>query len=220
MLDIISRFTSKSNLDLNSLYFLFEGKILDKENKFAEITKSDSIQILVYEIKDNEPNPNLIESNKIKSKYIICPKCNENAIIHFDSNKIKISNCRNGHELKNILWNEFEEIQKYEMNSINCQNCKKINKSETTYNEFYKCLICNIYLCPLCKTIHDKSHNIINMDKNYICSIHNESYSIYCSDCKINSCIQCFNEKHKNHKKIFFADIMPNMDEINNKMKD
>ena len=106
------------------------------------------------------------------------------------------------------------------MNSINCQNCKKINKSETTYNEFYKCLICNIYLCPLCKTIHDKSHNIINMDKNYICSIHNESYSIYCSDCKINSCIQCFNEKHKNHKKIFFADIMPNMDEINNKMKD
>ena len=104
------------------------------------------------------------------------------------------------------------------MTSIKCQNCQKVNKSETAFNDFYKCLKCEIYLCPLCKEIHDKSHNIINMDKNYICSIHNESYSIYCSDCRMNSCMQCLN--HKNHKTIFFGDIMPNIDNINNKMKD
>ena len=58
------------------------------------------------------------------------------------------------------------------------------------------------------------------MDKNYNCSKHNDSYSVYCIDCRINSCVQCFNEKHKNHKNIFFGDIMPNIDDIKNKMKE
>ena len=105
------------------------------------------------------------------------------------------------------------------MTKIICQQCKNQNKKETTFNEFYKCISCGLYLCPLCKTVHDKTHNLINIDKNYICSIHNEPYSKYCLDCRMNSCIQCGNS-HKNHKNIYFGDIIPNIDEIKNKLKE
>ena len=101
------------------------------------------------------------------------------------------------------------------MKEIKCQLCEKKNKSETIYNEFYKCLTCEKYLCPLYISIHDKSHSLINFDKNYKCSKHNEPYSKYCVECKINSCLQCNNEGHKNHTNIFFGDIMPNKDIIN-----
>ena len=109
--------------------------------------------------------------------------------------------------------------KKYDMSKIICQQCKNQNKKETAFNEFYKCITCGLYLCPLCKTVHDKTHNVINIDKNYICSIHNEPYSKYCLDCRTNSCIQCSNI-HKDHKNIYFGDIIPNIDEIKNKLKE
>ena len=41
-------------------------------------------------------------------------------------------------------------------------------------------------LCPICKSMHDNSHYIINYDnKNYICNKHNETFVKYCEDCKI-----------------------------------
>ena len=98
MLEIISRFVSKSNLDLDSLYFIFDGKILNKELTFDETTKADSIRVLVYET--NEKEPKFINVSKIKPKFIKCSTCNENTILHFDNNKINLSNCRNGHTLK------------------------------------------------------------------------------------------------------------------------
>ena len=222
MQDILSRYATKVEKDLNFLYFLFEGKIINKGLTLSETTKNNSIIILVYEtneIEIKENKENLINLEKIKSKYIRCPECNENITLNFIDNKINLFNCRNGHEFKNILLNEFENTQIYDMSSIKCQNCSK-TKFTTSFNEFYKCIKCQQYLCPLCKTIHDKSHEIINLDKNYLCHKHNEPYSIYCSDCRINSCVQCFNEKHKNHKNIFFGDIIPDIDDINNKMKD
>ena len=222
MQDILSRYATKIEKDLNCLYFLFEGKILNKELTLSETTKKNSFIILVYETNEKEKKENeenIINLEKTKTKYIRCPECNENIILNFVDNKINLFNCRNGHEFKNILLNKFEETQICDMTSIKCKYCEK-TKSTTTFNEFYKCLECQQYLCPLCKTIHDKSHEIINLDKNYLCHKHNEPYSIYCSDCRINSCVQCFNEKHKNHKNIFFGDIMPDIDDINNKMKD
>ena len=45
-------------------------------------------------------------------------------------------------------------------------------------------------LCSLCKSIHDKSHIIINYEnKNYICKEHNETFVKYCEDCKIDLCL-------------------------------
>ena len=55
-------------------------------------------------------------------------------------------------------------------------------------------------LCPLCKSSHNKNHNIINYnDKNYICNKHNELFIKYCNECRENMCMLCENE-HKNKK--------------------
>ena len=57
-----------------------------------------------------------------------------------------------------------------DLTKIKCGVCKEKNKSITFNNVFYKCADCNINLCPLCKTKHNKNHNIFNYDKiNYIC---------------------------------------------------
>ena len=218
MSEIFSRYSSKSNLEINKLYFVSEGKVLKKELTYSETTKTNLIKVLVYTVNENEaPIANI---TKTKPKFIMCPTCYENTILNFDNCKINLSKCRNDHELKNILLNEFEEKQKYNMAQIKCQDCKNKNKSETAFNEFYKCLKCKMYLCPLCKSIHDKTHIIINMDKNYSCLRHNEPYSLYCKTCKINLCVQCPKEEHIFLNKIFFADIMPNIDNINNKMNE
>ena len=63
-------------------------------------------------------------------------------------------------------------------------------------------------LCPLCKSIHNKKHSIINYDlKNYICNKHSETFVKYCEDCKIDLCFSCLNE-HKNHEIISYEDIL------------
>ena len=70
------------------------------------------------------------------------------------------------------------------------------NKGNTHNNEFYACNTCNKNICPLCKTIHDKNHFIINYDdKNYVCKKHNETFIKYCITCHENICIICQNEQ-------------------------
>ena len=82
----------------------------------------------------------------------------------------------------------------------------------------YICNNCNKILCPLCKNNHDKKHNIINYDlKNYICKIHSENYISYCNKCKINLCLKCQKE-HKSHETILYSDIMPDKDDLINKL--
>ena len=222
MKDLFQKFANKSEIDLNKLNFLYGGTVINKDSTLSQIIGSspkDVIKILVFPSDGaDEPaiNPN---ESFTRPKFIMCPKCKENIRYNITNYKINLFDCRKGHKINNILLNEFNNIQKYDMSKIICQQCKNQNKKETTFNEFYKCLTCELYLCPLCKTIHDKNHNIINMDKNYICSIHNEPYSKYCLDCRINSCIQCSNN-HRNHNNIYLGDIIPNLNEINDKLKE
>ena len=150
------------------------------------------MNILVNE----DDNPIKIE-NIIKSKEIIYPKCNENILIKIDNYKINLFNCKNNHNIDNILLNEYEN--NIDISKIICDNCKINNKSNTYNNEFYRCNICKINLCPLCKSKHNINHKIINYDnKNYICEIHNKEYIKYCNNCKSNICMICLKE-HKNY---------------------
>ena len=97
------------------------------------------------------------------------------------------------------------------MTKIICDICKKNNKSISYNNIFYICNTCNINICLLCKSNHDQSHKLINYDdKYYICKKHNEAYISYCETCKQNLCTLC--DKHKEHKRIFFSDILPKKD--------
>ena len=153
----------------------------------------------------NENNETIIEENKI-SKEIICPKCNENILIELNEYKINLFNCKNNHKINNILLNEYEN--KIDISKIKCDKCKIKNKSNTYKNEFYRCNICKINICPLCKSNHNNNHKIINYDnKNYICEIHNKEYIKYCKDCKSNICMICLKE-HKNHSIINYEDLI------------
>ena len=81
---------------------------------------------------------------------------------------------------------------------------------------FYRCNICKINICPLCKIKHDNNHKIINYElKDYICSEHNEGFIEYCIKCKKDICLSCENN-HKNHKTIFYKNIIRDINNIKN----
>ena len=87
---------------------------------------------------------------------------------------LKFINCKNNHEIKNILLNEFKSIENIDLSKIICNKCKINNKSNIYNNKFYRYNTCKINICPLCKSNHNSNHYIINNDnKNYICEINN-----------------------------------------------
>ena len=70
-------------------------------------------------------------------------------------------------------------------------------KSETYNKQFFICLACNEYLCPICNSKYNKEHKIIDYNyKNFICNIHIELYKSY------------------------YGNIMPNKDIIEEEIKD
>ena len=182
MKEIINRFILKAEANVNNLYFLYNGNIINEELTLAQIIReidkeTNSIYILV-----NETNKSILKEKLIKSKDIICPKCGDNILINIKDYKINLNDCKNGHKINNILFKEFESTQKIDISKIICNNCKQNNKYNSYKNEFFKCFTCNNNLCPLCKSVHDKTHKIINYEQqNYICEKHNENYIKFCN---------------------------------------
>ena len=199
--NVISKFISKTKLDLNNIFFLSNGKNLNKNEKVKSIMsesekRNKKMIILVYDINNTI---NIGNTNIIKSKDIICPICQENCLLDIRNLRIKLYGCKNGHKTENIKLKDFNKTQTIDISKIKCDKCKSKNKSETFNNEFYVCYECKMNLCPLCKSVHDKTHSIINYDnKNYVCNKHNETLFKYCEDCKIDMCLSCVDE-HKDH---------------------
>jgi len=218
MREIVNKFILKTFINKNSVIFLYSGNIINDELKLSEIIgkdKIDKMRILVYSL-DNINNNKII----IKSKYIICPKCKENIKFKLNEYKIYLYECKNGHRIDDILLDEFEKTQYIDISKIECNICKEKRISNTYKNDFYKSLTCGINICPLCKSSHNKLHNIINYEqKNYICEKHNEIYIKYCDECKMNICIMCEKE-HKNHRNISYGEIIPNYEKIKEYMKE
>ena len=82
MKDIIAKFLSKSGQTKNSVFFLYNGRIINDELTFNKCANSldrsrNYMNVIVLESQGlNDESVNLI-----KSKYIICPKCNKQAYI-------------------------------------------------------------------------------------------------------------------------------------------
>ena len=162
MKDIFERFTNKSLIDKNLIYYLYNANKINEELTFEKLVNDNNlniIKILVQSI-DEESN----KSKIIKSNNIICPECKENAKIKIEDYKIKLYECKNNHIIDNILLEEYEDTQNIDISKIKCENCKDKNKGNTHENLFFRCNKCKINICPLCKTKHDKSHNIINYE--------------------------------------------------------
>jgi len=225
MEEIINSFARKANLsknELDSLFFSYNGQAGNEFNKsltFKEIANSEDkkrnqMNVLVEQIILNDKTEIKNKSFLIKSSYVKCPICKEISRLNFKNYKIIIFDCKNNH-INNLSFEKFEKSQYIDLSKIICEDCKKINKKISHNNKFYKCLDCNINLCPLCKDKHDDiNHKIINYDKiNYICEIHENDYTEYCLQCHINICLDC-HEDHSEHKYIHFSEIIPKKSEI------
>ena len=217
MINYFQKFFTKTELDKNSVYFSYHEKILsgeDYEKKIEDIMneedkQANKMRIIVKLIGNKDIN------RFVKSKTIICPECGENCFIKIEGYKVTLFNCRNGHEVKDINFDEYEKKQKIDISKIFCENCKEKNKSLTFEKKFYRCLSCKKNLCPICKCKHDKNHIFIDYDiKDYICEEHNDLFIKYCCSCKQNLCLYC--KDHDSHECISFERIIPNIDDLKN----
>ena len=124
-----------------------------------------------------------------------------------------LSGCKKEHTMKDISILDFKNSQKIDESKIVCEICKTQNKASTHENLFYRCISCKKNICTLCKTKHDKNHDIIDYSQiNYICLNHNEKFNSYCKKCKINLCMECESEHKDKQNLIYFRDILPNKD--------
>ena len=212
--NIIEKFNLKVELNKEKkYYYIYNGDKINTELKYEEIINKldkerNEMKILVIEEDKKIINENIKEFNEI-----ICPDCGDNMLIKIEDYKINIYKCKNNHNI-DLSIKELNDVLKIDISKIKCNKCEN-NKGNSYKNEFYKCITCNNNLCPLCKSIHDKNHIIIEYDKkNIICNIHNDFYVKYCKDCNRNICYKCKNE-HRNHNKIDYEDLIEN--ENNNK---
>ena len=209
MIEICKRFLTIINKKIDDLYFIYEGQTLNNnslELSYNKISKQLSkIIILVNDLKEEDKN------KIIKSKEIICPKCKECIRININNYKIKLYNCKNRHCIDNISFKEFDNTQNIDISKIICDECKKNNKCDSNNNLFYRCNDCKRNLCILCKSKHNKLHNIIDYDThNYICEFHNEKYISYCNNCYMNICQLC-EKNHLNHDTEYYK-LIPDKD--------
>ena len=166
------------------------------------------MSVLVYDIENK-----IDDKSKVKSKNIICPECKEDIKMNIKDYKINLFGCKNNHSKNDILFDEFEKTQIIDLKDIKCGLCQD-NKAKTYKNDFYRCYECKKNLCPLCKTKHDKSHNVYNYDKlNIICNKHNEPFTNYCKKCNSNICYLC-EEEHKEHEIILLRKLMIDKKEL------
>ena len=188
--NIIPIFCNKAQIDRKNLCFLCNGSRLNEQLPLSQIPLNNNETkriILVVDIIEDNP----IEECIKKSDNIICPECKESIIISIKDYKISLSQCKKGHKIKNLSLSKFKESQNIDISKILCGLCKK-SKAEIEQNQLFLCNTCNLNLCPLCKSIHDINHNIINYDdKPYICPKDGVIYGFYCMDCKKNVCSSC-----------------------------
>ena len=221
MKNIIKNFGNKAQIDnVDNLCFIYGGNKLNSDLTFEQIAtnvdkESNEMSVLVFQ---NEEEATKIEGLK-ESKNIICQKCKENCILGFKNYKIRLSDCKNGHDIKNISLDEFKNTQMINENNIKCGKCNK-TKFKSYNGIFYRCLTCKENTCPLCKKSHtDQNHKVIDYDNvNYVCEIHNDFYYSYCYECKNNLCLSCKQKHDRNHKMINFENILPDDVEIKNEL--
>ena len=215
MKDICTKFATKTQKDINTLFFIYNGSQLNLELTFNQQANQMDRERNEMCILVNEKTSTMINESKTKSKDIICPKCGKICLIKFDNFKINLYECKNNHETNNILLNEYNNTQIINENNIICEICNKYSKNITYNRQFFKCLSCNKNICPICKSNHNNKHKIIDYDnKNLICNIHNDSFYSYCEECKINLCMKCKSKHNSKHRIINYENILPDDDEI------
>ena len=213
---VYQKLSKKEDIDINSIYLNYNGRVIIQKVKFQDFLnydgkKRNEIQLYAT-LKDHE-------FHFRRTKKVICPICGESAQVEIKNYKISIHECKYNHKIDDLNFNEFETSQLINESKIMCNKCDR-SKKDTYKNDFYVCNSCNLNLCPLCKTNHDKAHNIIHYDDKYfICGLHNELYSLYCKNCKKNICTLC-EQNHGDHDVIRFEKLIVKKNDLENRIKE
>ena len=165
--DIIKKYVNKSGINIKTVYFIYSGNKIDEKNSLDRIINSNDKKLKKMNIFVNDIERTTLNKTIINSKEIICPICKESIKMKIKEYKINLYDCKNGHNKNNILLDGFNSTQKIDESEIKCGICQN-GKSKTHNNIFYKCNKCKINICPICKSIHDKAHNIINYEQKII----------------------------------------------------
>ena len=217
MKDIISKFLSKCGKERKNIVFLYNGLIINEELAFNQCCNRldrsrNYMNVLVVEGQSSVDEV----INLIKSNYIICPQCKENAFLTIKNFKLCIKGCKQGHETKDLELKELEKTQLIDQSKIFCDNCHHTTKSETSNNKFFFCNHCKQNLCPKCKDKHDRTHlDFIKdyEDNQFFCKQHFVEYAYYCNECKKDLCPSC-HEEHEKHNIISYDSIIPEFNNI------
>jgi len=111
LVDIFQRYSEKINKNIAELFFLYNGDIINLEEKLINIAyRKNKISILVNEYEDEDKLEEVLK----KSNDIICPFCYEMCTMNIDNYKIIFSNCKNGHYFSSYI----EEIDVKEIPKI------------------------------------------------------------------------------------------------------
>ena len=120
MKDIINKFLIKiENKDQNILYYLYNGSRINEELTFNEQANDYDKNRKKMNIKVTSDVLNKSENKKIISNDIICPECNENILINIKDFKINLSECKNKHNINNILLYFDKKTNKIKLNKLN-----------------------------------------------------------------------------------------------------
>ena len=106
--DIYKRYKTKIGIDISKLFFIYNANQINDNLALNEIINEEDKRRNIINILVNEINKTIINENEEISKEIICPKCKENILIKIDEYKINLFNCKNNHNINNILLNEYE----------------------------------------------------------------------------------------------------------------
>ena len=113
--DLYKKYGAKIGKNISKLYFKYKGNKINDNIILNEIINEEDKRRNIMNILVNENIKTIIKDNIIQSKEIVCPKCNENILIKINEYKINLFNCKNNHNIDNLLLNEYQNIAKIDI---------------------------------------------------------------------------------------------------------
>ena len=199
LIEILKNYSNMINKNIKDLYFLSKGKYISINNKKKIYEFKKNLSISVFDLSVNK------DKNYLNP--ITCPICDSLVTININEDKISLENCINNHNFYNLSLDAFLHLVNF--NNKNAFKCSKCGNYSNDYNnKFYFCSCKNI-LCPICSTLHNKAHELIEYINRFnFCLEHKSKFIIYCNSCNMNLCDKC-EQKHYKHKRVYFKQIIP-----------
>ena len=198
----LMKFCDLIKIDLKNLSFIHKGKELDTKKNLKEY-KTKVLILYAYNLKRVIHDKN--------AKDILCPGCNNPAMLNIVNDEANIINCKRNHIHFGLPYKEFIKLNETKVIDAKCDVC---GNDENLYGIALNMCSCGKNICSICLLYHDPRHKSINYyDRLCFCSQHNFPFLIYCHQCNINICEKCEPE-HANHKTTNNKAIIPSDNEL------